>query len=208
MPQSLRVVFGLCIVTLLVGGPLWYRSQHSRTYRNFRVVENGVLYRCGQLNVAGLKRLIHDYGIKTIVSLRDGEKATDMEEEAFITKKTDLNFVRIQPRKWWSDTGPVPAEEGLAEFRAVLDNKANYPVLIHCLAGVHRTGAFCAVARMDYWGWSNADAIQEMKNMGYSIFDQHQDIKKFLEEYRPKPRSAQQPMFRVVGRAKALGIGH
>lgn len=208
MPNYLRVAFGLTITLLLVGGPLWYRSYHSRTHRNFRIVENGVLYRCGQLNVAGLQRLIHDYGIKTIVSLRDGDKPTDMDEEEYITKHTDLNFVRIPPRKWWSDEGPVPAEEGLAEFRAVLDNPANHPVLVHCLAGIHRTGAFCAVARMDYWGWSNTDAIQEMKNMGYAIFDQHPDIKKFLEEYRPKPRSEHQPMFRVVGRVKALGIGH
>ena len=46
-----------------------YLSYHNRSFRNFRVVEEGVLYRSGQLNVAGLSRIIHDYGIKTVVSL-------------------------------------------------------------------------------------------------------------------------------------------
>ena len=55
MPQSLRVVFGLSIAALLIGGPLWYFSYHGHCFRNFRVVEEGVLYRSGQLNVAGLK---------------------------------------------------------------------------------------------------------------------------------------------------------
>ena len=40
------------------------------------------------------------------------------------------------------------------EFLAVMDNRANYPVLVHCFAGIHRTGTMCAVFRMEYHGWS------------------------------------------------------
>src|SRR5688572_33331982 len=115
MPSTLRVVFGLTIVAILVGGPLVYRSHQRATYRNFRVVEEGVLYRCGQLNVRGLKRLIHDYGIKTVISLREGEKANDLEEEKFISTKTDVSFHRIIPRAWWGSDGSVPAEVGLGQ---------------------------------------------------------------------------------------------
>ena len=198
MPPILRVVFGLSIFALLVGGPLWYRSRQRSTYRNFRVVEEGVLYRCGQLNVKGLKRLIHDYGLKTVISLREGEKANDLEEEKFISTKTDVSFQRIIPRAWWGSDGSVPAEVGLAQFRAIMDNPANYPILIHCMAGVHRTGAFCAVCRMDYFGWTNEAAIQEMINCGYDIFDEHMDVKTFLENY--KPRTSKRPPFQTVSR--------
>src|SRR5579862_882667 len=97
MSSFLRTVFGLSILGLLVAGPLWYYTYHSRCFRNFHVVEDGVLYRSGQLNLTGLKRVIHDYGIKTVVSLRDGDKTNDSDEEKYIAGETDLNFVRIMP---------------------------------------------------------------------------------------------------------------
>ncbi|HMC66841.1 MAG TPA: hypothetical protein VKI65_18035, partial [Gemmataceae bacterium] len=52
----------------------------------------------------------------------------------------------------------------------------------------HRTGAFCAVYRMEYQHWTNADAIQEVKDFGYSNLDDEWDILTYLEEYRPRWR--------------------
>ncbi len=202
MPQLLRITFGLLITGLLIGGPLAYASYHSHCYRNFRVVEEGVLYRSGQLNIAGLKRLIHDHGIKTVVSLRDGDKTSDIEEEKYLTGQTDVTFVRIPPRAWWATDGSIPAEIGLAEFRAVMDNPANYPVLVHCFAGVHRTGAFCAVRRIEHDGWTSAEAIQEMRNFGYTA--EHMDVLPYLRNFQPHTaqgnRSA--PSFQPVSRQK------
>jgi tyrosine-protein phosphatase SIW14 len=203
MPSYLRTLFGLSILALLVGGPLWYLSYHNRCFRNFHVVEEGVLYRSGQLNLAGLKRIIHDYGIKTVVSLRDGDKTNDSDEEKYIDGETALNFVRIMPRAWWASDGSVPAEIGLAQFREVMANPANYPVLVHCFAGIHRTGAFCAVRRMDNDGWSNADAIREMRAFGYTI--EHMDVLPYLRNYRPHPlaqTNAPSP-FRPVNQQKS-----
>ena len=77
MPQSLRLAMGLSIAALVIVVPLGYYSYHNRCFRNFHVVEEGVLYRSGQNTLAGLKRLIHDYRIKTVVSLRDGDKTND-----------------------------------------------------------------------------------------------------------------------------------
>jgi tyrosine-protein phosphatase SIW14 len=202
MPQSLRVFFGLSIAGLLVGGPLWYWSYHSRCFRNFRVVEEGVLYRSGQLNIAGLKRVIHDYGIKTVVSLRDGDKSNDTDEEKYLTLGTDVKFVRIPPRAWWASDGSIPAEIGLAEFRKVMADADNYPVLVHCFAGIHRTGAFCAVRRMDHDGWTNQDAIQEMKSLGYTV--EHMDVLPFLRRYHPQAvaPSSERSVFHPVNQQK------
>jgi hypothetical protein len=66
-----------------------------------------------------------------------------------------------------------------------MDNPANYPVLVHCFAGIHRTGAFCAIRRMDHDGFTNEEAIQEMKNLGYTI--EHMDVLPYLRNYRPAP---------------------
>lgn len=201
MPNALRVAFGLTIVTVLIGGPLVYYWHHNRCFRNFHVVEEGMLYRSGQLDLYGLRRLIHDFGIKTVVSLRDGDKSNDMEEAKYLTTETDLNFVRIAPRSWWASDGSVPAEIGLAEFREVLDNPANYPILVHCFAGIHRTGSFCAVCRMDYFGWTNDEAIQEMKNLGYTI--EHMDVLPYLRNYQPRAQgNGKHSPFHSVARQK------
>ncbi len=185
MPSfKLRVVFGLAIAALIVGGPLWYVSYHQRKFRNFHVVEEGVLYRAAQLPIGGLKRLIHDYQIKTVVSLRDGEKANDLEEEAYLDKDTACFFVRIPPRPWSAPDGSVPAEIGIQQFREVMDNPANYPVLVHCFAGIHRTGAVCAIYRMDYDGWTNEEAMAEMERFGYTA--QHMDVLPYMRAYQSR----------------------
>src|ERR1700730_14222622 len=175
MPRSLQLVFSLVVGVLLVGGPLWYKREHERHFRNFRVVHEGVLYRSAQLDLDGLKRLVHDYGIKTIISLREGDAAED-QQEAEWAAKVSINHVRIPPRLWApGGDGAVPAERGLATFRQVMNNPANYPVLIHCFAGIHRTGAFCALYRMQYQGWSNREALSELRALGYATLDEDED---------------------------------
>jgi protein tyrosine/serine phosphatase len=67
-----------------------------------------------------------------------------------------------------------------------MDDPRNYPVLVHCFAGVHRTGAYCAIYRMEYEGWSNAEAIAEMRRCGYDDVDAEWDIYGYLEQYQPR----------------------
>ena len=62
----------------------------------------------------------------------------------------------------------------------------NYPVLVHCFAGVHRTGAYCAVYRMEYEHWSNAEAVDEIKAHGYEQIEEQNDILGYLQTYVPR----------------------
>jgi tyrosine-protein phosphatase SIW14 len=188
MPRSLRWLFGLFIAALLVTGPYGYWRFEQARVRNFHVVQDGVLYRSGQMSLEGLKRVIHDYGIKTIITLRDathpGDGPPDLEEEKYC-KNEELNYVRIPPRSWWASDGSVPAEQGVQCFRAIMTDPANFPVLVHCFAGIHRTGAFCAVYRMEHDHWNNARAIAEMKAYGYRNIDDEWDLLGYLEHYHP-----------------------
>jgi hypothetical protein len=188
MPRALSYLFGLLIAGLLVGGPIGFTWYQQANIRNFRVVRESVLYRSGQLSLAGLRRVVHDYGIQTVVSLRDtvhvGKPPPDVEEEEWC-KDQDINYYRITPRNWWAPDGSCPAEEGIRTFLAVMRQPENYPVLIHCFAGVHRTGAFCAVYRMEFEHHTNAEAIAEVKACGYSNLDDELDILNFLEQYHP-----------------------
>jgi tyrosine-protein phosphatase SIW14 len=189
MVRSVRFILGMFITLTLIGGPIGYAHFRQAYSRNFRVVREDVLYRSGQMSIAGLKCAIHDHGIKTVVTLRDSlysdNPPPDLEEEEYC-KAQGINYRRISPRTWWAPVAPIPAEEGVRIFRDVMDNPANFPVLIHCYAGIHRTGAFCAVYRMEYEQWSNAEAIAELRANGYKDLDDEWDLLGYLEQYQPR----------------------
>lgn len=179
-----NLIFGAMIVAMLIAGPLYYKTWHDREFRNFHVVEEGVLYRSGQLPLSRLQQIVVHRDIRTVVSLREGSKQDDQAEEAWI-KATGRKFVRIQPPQWFPDAeGKIPGEAALKSFREVMDDPANYPVLVHCYAGYHRTGAMVAAFRIDYQGWTNEQAIAEMRLMGYSILDEHQDVLHYFTNYK------------------------
>jgi protein tyrosine/serine phosphatase len=192
----LQYLFGTFIALGLFGAPWGFAHFRHSQIRNFHIVRDGVLYRSGQMSISGLKRVIHDYGIKTVVTLRDayypGNLPPDLAEQHFCEAE-ELNYVRITPRTWWASDGSVPAEKGIRQFLEVMDDPANYPVLIHCFAGSHRTGAYCAVYRMEYERWTNAEALAEMKAFGYCNLDDELDILGYLEQYRPRWRLLTEP---------------
>ncbi|MBV9122273.1 MAG: dual specificity protein phosphatase family protein, partial [Planctomycetes bacterium] len=106
-------------------------------------------------------------------------------------KDQDITYVRIPPRSWWAPDGSVPAQKGVNQFLKVMDNPANYPVLIHCFGGIHRTGAYCAIYRMEYDRWSNDRAINELREGGYTNLDEEWDLLTYLENYQPRWRQSE-----------------
>jgi tyrosine-protein phosphatase SIW14 len=187
IPRPLQIVFGFGIAALVLGGPFVYQTYHNKHLRNIRIVKDGVLYRSAQLTIPGLQRMVHDYRIKTVVSLRFGEKANDQAEEKYC-QENGINFVRIPPRSWtFNEDGEAPASIGLAKWREVMADEKNYPVLLHCFAGTHRTGAYVAVYRMDFEGWTNEQALHELRGLGYVTLDEDKDVFEYLSTYRPSP---------------------
>ncbi len=188
MARSLKILTGVVVTLLLIGSPVLFAFREQKDLRNFRVVREGVLYRSGQLSRAGLKRVIHDYKIKTVVSLREAPapgKADADAAEAEYCRIMDVNFLPLTPMHWEGPAGePAPVEENVRAFRAVLADPRNHPVLVHCFAGVHRTGAYCAIYRMECEGWANEQAMEELKAGGYDRLEHEMDILGYLSRYR------------------------
>ena len=90
-----------------------------------------------------------------------------------------IRYVRFAPAVWDSPEG----QANLCEFLNLVNDPAAGPVLIHCFAGLHRTGVYCAVFRMECHGWTNADAIAEMYAIGY--FQDDPAALEFLRQYTP-----------------------
>ncbi|HEY7330163.1 MAG TPA: tyrosine-protein phosphatase [Gemmataceae bacterium] len=184
MSRIVQVAVGSLIVLTLIVSPAVYAVRQQSQMRNFRVVRPGVLYRSGQMTKEGLQRAVNEHHIRTVISLRDGQSQRDRAEEEFC-KSEEINFVRILPSRWGDEGGSVPVEAGVQHFREIMSDPHNFPVLVHCFAGIHRAGSFCAIYRMEFEHWTNAQAIAEMKECGYTNLDDELDILGFMEQYRP-----------------------
>ena len=113
--------------------------------------------------------------------------APDWAEEQYCAKE-ELYYFRLPPKAWWATDGSVPAAENVRKFLEILDDPKYHPILIHCFAGTHRTGAYCAIYRMEYERWGNADAMQELFVAGYDNLFAEDDVSGFLEAYVPRWR--------------------
>lgn len=189
MKRGIPTLVGCLIVVLLIVSPIVYGVRSLREMREFRVVREGVLYRSGQMKPPALRRVVHDYGIRTIINLREKTplNKVDEDEEHFCARE-EINYHRFPVLHWESADGPAPIEGNVRQFREIIEDPRNHPVLIHCHAGIHRTGAYCAIFRMEYDGWSNADAVAELKACGYENLFNELDVLGYLQRYHPAHR--------------------
>lgn len=189
MPHWLRVTFGFLMAGFIVAAPLKYAFYMQSQIKNFHAVHESVLYRSGQMSLAGLKDIVQDYGINTVITLRDakhpGDTPPDQDEEDYC-RSQGLHYYRLAPPAWLASDGSVPADEAVKQFLGVMDRPENYPVLIHCFAGIHRTGAFCAIFRMEYEHWTNDAALDELFACGYTNLYDEWDILTYLQNYHPR----------------------
>jgi protein tyrosine/serine phosphatase len=182
-------IAGMFFVGISLSSPIAIALHQRAQTPNLHVVRERVLYRAGQMSLSGLQHTIRDLGIRTIVNFRDGTQPVDRAEEAYCLR-SGIRFVRIPPKSWDGVPGSAEVDAGVDRFLAVMSNPKNYPVLVHCMAGIHRTGAYCAIYRMEKEGWSNQRAIAEMKARGYVHFDEEPDINGYLTGYRAAARLA------------------
>jgi protein tyrosine/serine phosphatase len=196
--RVVRFLPAVLVAAALAAVPFAYSRAREQQLGNFHVVEEGVLYRSAQPSPAGLERVVHDYGIRTVITFRDVEGGKSEEPpapwEPPLCARLGVNFHRFPIRLWWDQDGTgIPADANVAAFLKIMAEPANRPVLVHCFKGIHRTGMYCAVYRMECQGWSNDDAIAELRERGYVTLDRDTDARGYLEQYVPGRREKKAP---------------
>jgi protein tyrosine/serine phosphatase len=176
-------VIVLSLVAVAAAAPVVIAVREQRAVRHFAAVTPGVLYRSAQLPVQGLQRVVHDHGIRTVICIRDESAA--VEAERAWCQRNEVEFIRMPARNWDGVPGASRIDPCLRAFLDVVRDPERQPVLVHCFAGVHRTGGYVAVYRMEVEGWSNRDAVEEMRTMGYDRIDADLDIRQYIDSYRP-----------------------
>ncbi len=121
---------------------------------NFAKVDEA-LWRGSQPTAEGFKAL-EKAGVRTVVSLRHDHD--DLE----LMKGTNLRYLRIPSRAWRGK------EKDIVTFLKVMENKANWPVFIHCAQGRDRTGYNAAAYRIVVQGWKPEEALKEMKTFRFN----------------------------------------
>jgi len=197
MSAKLSWFFGLAMAAFMVGLPfVHFRSVYAYGKR-LRVVTPGKVYRSGQLTEEGFVDAVRSLRIRTILNLQDEYPDPDVDLSFWslrTTKETELcrqlgvNYVYIPPDLISRRLIPAQRPEAIDRFLAIMDDPASYPVLIHCKAGLHRTGTMVAVYRMEYEGWSRQAAIREMKANGFGEWpctSANDYITQYILTYRP-----------------------
>ena len=135
--------------------------------RHFGVVEEGALYRCGQLTPEEMSELIDRHGLRTVVSLRGTRAADDPdgweEGERQVCRARGVDFVTIP----CNHKNPPTAEQ-VEQFLDLTRDAARRPVLVHCRLGQQRTLLFCALYRVHMQGVDAQAALREMDQLGFN----------------------------------------
>lgn len=136
--RRLAVAVMVCIGLVLCASAGFY--EYLKVSGNFHVVEQGHVYRAGQLNGAELEQAISSHGIRSVLNLRGafpGETWYDNEIAVSRTKSIAHYDYGLSAERLVS---VAQAEEILLAIR-----NAPKPILIHCKSGSDRTGLVSAL---------------------------------------------------------------
>lgn len=167
-------------VWLLLAVAAGYGIKYGRKYvfyDNLGTVEEGKVYRSGQLKFFQLERLIREKGLRTVVALREAEvRDTVIREEEELCRRLGVDLV-------WIDMPGDGRGSHEAFGRAVkaLSESTRQPALVHCARGTHRTGAVVAAYRVQVQGWEADQAMAEMTQ--YRFRPKGHPLVPWLKEY-------------------------
>lgn len=147
------------LVVLLVAtgvfGAVLYRKVFY--FKKFAAVTPGKLYRSGSLRPWQLRSVIGQHGIRTVYALT----FTGNSQEYALCDE-----LGVRRHFHYLPGDGVGTDDPYLRFLELASNPENLPMLVHCSAGVQRTGGAVALYRTLIEGWAFDDAIAEMIAMG------------------------------------------
>ncbi len=176
MPVFCRWCFGIFIALLVTVVPVVrYRWVYTHCKR-LREVTPGLFYRSGEMTADGFAEAVARYHFRTIINLQDEYPDPDIFlhyfggatiKESQLCRQLGARYLFLSPDLIGRRRITAERPEAIDRFLTIMDDPANYPVLVHCRAGLHRTGVLVAVYRMEYDHWTPYEAIRELKANGF-----------------------------------------
>jgi protein tyrosine/serine phosphatase len=179
--RTLAIAIVLLVGVILAALLVW---RNSHTY-HLATVQEGVLYRDGLKSRAQFEATLDHVHPKTVVSLIDENELADphkpqLAAEAELCSAHGVTLDRIPVK-----LGGWPTSDDIHKFIAIVTDKPNQPVLVHCAQGVRRTGLFVAAYEESVLGWDKEKTKAAVLSFGHRM-DTVNDIKRFIDGYDPK----------------------
>lgn len=214
-----RWAFGLAILATLVGVPtVFFRATYAHEKR-LREVDPGRFYRSGQMTVNGFTEAIHRFGLHTIINVQEDVPDPELPESYFdrrstresaLCRRLGVRYVMLAPDTVPRRDVPRRRPKVIDEFLTLMDDPKTYPALIHCKAGLHRTGCLTAVYRMEYLRWTPYEAIRDLRANGFGCLvstSANDYILDYILSYQPRGRCAvQSPRSKVQNPRSKLDV--
>jgi len=100
-------------------------------------------------------------GIKTVLDLRGSLDRKSWEKTAVET--AGMRYIRIGLSGLFA-----PTNSEIDRILAILEDPGNAPVFVHCRRGADRSGMVIACYRIKHDHWTNAQALKEARQQGFS----------------------------------------
>ncbi len=179
------------LVLVLIGTGKYVYDRHIN--HNFMAITEGKVYKSGVIPPDEIADYVQKYHIKSIVDLRfpgTGDDVNNPEIPAELTAEKEA--VAKLPGVNYFNNGcdQVPEQKNVDSFLKIMDNPANYPVLIHCYHGIGRSQLFSALYRIEYEGWSNEEARNKAAfPVMFSSFDDGTPKGEYLKAYKSRKQN-------------------
>lgn len=161
-PWRLRILLALVAASAsIVAFWLWDHRGYWLA-DNVREIEAGRIYAGGFQYNRPLQRIVRQYGIKTVLSLREGGDDYELQERALLESE-GVEFHKLVIPYKVSDADRIVSIEQAVEF---ISDERHQPVYVHCWAGCHRTGAVVAIYRISRCRWTEQQAERELISWG------------------------------------------
>lgn len=174
----------LFVLALLFGGKYVYDMNINH---NFETITEGKVYKSGVIPPDQIESYVNKYKIKSIVDLRfpgTGDDVNNPENTSELIAEKNA-VAKINGVNYFNNgSDQVPTKDNLKVFYKIMDNPANYPVLIHCYHGVGRAELYSAVYRIEYENTDKDEARTSTRFLTkWSSFDLGKPKGDFLHNY-------------------------
>ncbi|HUT30108.1 MAG TPA: dual specificity protein phosphatase family protein [Sedimentisphaerales bacterium] len=168
MSSKQRFVRVAVLIAVLSGGgiAIWKGLLEDRIIpKKWGVIEEGKIYRSGQLSATLVKRVLRKHNIGVIVDL-GAESQNNKDQAAEIKAAAELG-IRIE-RFPLSGNGTGDIERYAQAIAALVEaRRVGKPVLVHCAAGAQRTGGVTACYRLLVERRDAEFAYRELRRYGW-----------------------------------------
>jgi protein tyrosine phosphatase (PTP) superfamily phosphohydrolase (DUF442 family) len=144
----------LILIAILVVSAVLYYGHWVLVRRRFVMISRDRVYQSGAMRPRRLLVYARRYQIATVIDFR-GAHEEPVQAEARALAGTEVRHVNIP-------IGILPEQQQLQRFNAVMTEEliAGRRVLMHCKDGQGRAIALAAIYRIEFEGWSAAEAYR------------------------------------------------